>query len=464
MKLKYGVIAGLIIIVAFFSFWKAGIFAKSGASHPRPAANDQPAGHQHGAPSPAEKPAETAPQEAAQETPTVEIPTDKQRMIGVRTVQVENRDLSHTIRTSGLVEYDQTRVTTVNTKVEGWIEKLFVNFAGASIKKGQHLADLYSPELWATQQEFINVVRIAKGAKTRSTSGTTTSVVPGSPDYSTMLGKDADVLLEASRQRLRLWDISDEQIKKIEESERPLRTLAIYSPVSGYVLQKQAVQGQKVMAGERLFDVVDLSTVWINADIYEYELPLIKVGDPATVQLSFFPGREFRSRIDYIYPSLSGETRTAKVRFSIPNQGGLLKPQMFTNVELKINLGRKLAVPEDAVIDTGMRKIVYVDKGEGNFEPREVTTGIRGDKIVEITNGLKMGDKVASSANFLIDSEAKLKGVEALPLRKAPPDAANRKQASGTANQGQVPAKTDTRTDAPTQAPPSAPMPAGHHH
>jgi Cu(I)/Ag(I) efflux system membrane fusion protein len=224
--------------------------------------------------------------------------------------------------------------------------------------------------------------------------------------------------VEASRQRLRLWDISEEQIKKIEESERPIRTLTIYSPVSGYVLQKTALQGMKVMPGEKLFDIADLSTIWIIADIYEYELPMLNVGEAATIQLSYFPGRQFSSRIDYIYPTLTGDTRTAKARFVIPNPGMQLKPQMFTNVELQINLGRKLAVPEDAVIDTGLRQIAYVDKGDGYFEPREVRVGVRAEKMVEITAGLKAGDKVASAANFLIDSEAKLKGVEPLPARK----------------------------------------------
>jgi Cu(I)/Ag(I) efflux system membrane fusion protein len=172
------------------------------------------------------------------------------------------------------------------------------------------------------------------------------------------------------------------------------------------------------MPGADLFDVADLSTVWITADIYEFEMPLIKVGDAAVVQLSYVPGKQFGTKIDYIYPFLQGETRTLKARFTIPNEGGRLKPQMFTNVELKIGLGRKLAVPSDAVINTGLRQIAYVDKGDGMFEPREVVTGARAGDLVEITGGLKAGDRVASAANFLIDSEAKLKGVEPLPGRK----------------------------------------------
>jgi len=178
------------------------------------------------------------------------------------------------------------------------------------------------------------------------------------------------------------------------------------------------LQGMKVMPGEKLFDVADLSTVWIMSDIYEYELPMVKVGETARIVLSYFPGKEFSSRIDYVYPTLSGETRTAKVRFSIPNPGGQLKPQMFTNVEVKISLGKRLAIPDDAIIDTGTRQVVYVDKGEGIFEPREVMLGARAEGFREVLMGLKAGEKVAASATFLIDSEAQLKGVKPLEGHK----------------------------------------------
>jgi len=356
------------------------------------------------------------PDQKHEEAPVVEIPLEKQRLIGVRSVEASIQPLEKVIRTTGKIEYDERKLTTVSTKVEGWIEKLFVNYTGIYVKKGEPLADMYSPELWATQQEFINLVKWAKKAENRATdsSKTASSTQGGTTgDLTAMLSKDAASLTDAARQRLKLWDISDDQIKRIEESEKPIRTLTIYSPVSGYVLQKYAVQGMKVMAGEKLFDVSDLSNVWVVADIYEYELPVIKVGDTAKIKLTYFPGKELISKIDFISPTLSTETRTAQVRFSIPNAGGKLKPGMFTDVELKINLGRKLAVPDEAVIDTGLRQIVYVDKGDGYFEPRAVTTGLRAEKFVEVVAGLKAGEKVASSANFLIDSEAKLKGIEA---------------------------------------------------
>ncbi len=190
--------------------------------------------------------------------------------------------------------------------------------------------------------------------------------------------------------------------------------------MNGYVTQKMALEGMKVMPGEKLFEVTDLSTVWLIADIYEYEIPLVRPGQSAEIVLSYFPGKIFTAKIDYIYPTLTGDTRTARARFSIPNPGGLLKPGMYTNVELKVSLGGKLAIPEDAIIDTGTRQVVYVDKGNGYFEPREVTTGTQADGMVEIIRGVKAGEKIASGANFLIDSEAKLKGVKPL-TRQGPP-------------------------------------------
>ncbi|MDP1990753.1 MAG: efflux RND transporter periplasmic adaptor subunit [Syntrophales bacterium] len=366
------------------------------------------AGHQqHGAPPASETKEASGEAKQPEETPTVEIPTDKQQLIGVRTVKAAIQPLHRVIRTVGRIEYDERKLATANTKIEGWIEKLHVDYAGRYVQKGEPLAEIFSPELVATQQEFLNILRWAGQSKSVKDERT-----------AMLLVKDAQTLLEAAKERLRLWDISDDQIKKIETTGKPIRTLTIYSPTSGYVVQKMAVQGMRVMPGEKLFDVVDLSSVWVISDIYEYDLPLIKVGQTARIGLSYFPGKEFSSRVDYIYPAMAGETRTAKVRFTIPNPDGALKPQMFTNVEIKINLGNRLAVPSEAVIDTGVRQIVYVDKGDGFFEPREVTTGIKFDELVEVTGGIKAGEKVASSANFLIDSEAQLKGVTALKRKK----------------------------------------------
>ncbi len=332
------------------------------------------------------------------EAPTVQIPADKQQLIGVRTTEAAVRPLLKVTRTVGRVAYDETKLSTVNTKFEGWIEKLYVDYTGKYVRKGQPLASLYSPELVATEQEYLNALRWAHPAGEKG-------------GIKGMLSKDAQSLVDGARQRLRYFDITDAQIKSIEKSGKPFRTLTIYSPVSGYVVNKAALQGMRVMPGDKLFDLADLSTVWVLADVYESDLPFVKVGDTARISLDNIPGREFVSRIDYVYPALSAETRTAQVRFSIPNPGGRLKPEMFTNIQIKTPLGRELAIPESAVINTGLRQIVYVDRGDGNFEPREITTGEQAGGMVQVLSGLKAGERVASAGNFLIDSEARLEGV-----------------------------------------------------
>lgn len=412
MRRRIAVILVLILLFllgAVFYFITAG--PKQVPSPEKPVQAEEMQGHQHGGGAPPSAPEqEVVPME--EEKPTVEIPQDKQQMIGVKTSVAQIKPMVKIIRTVGRVAYDETKLATINIKFEGWIEKLYVNYTGDYVKKGQPLAEIYSPELYATEQEYLNVLKWAKeeGASGQNAnSGNTQSGNPQTIDP--MLKSDARSLVEAARQRLMLFDISEREIKKIEESGKPIRNLSIYSPVSGYVVDKPALQGLRVMPGDKLFDIADLSTVWILADIYTADLPLIKVGETATLTLSYFPGKEFRSRIDYIYPTLSGETRTVKVRFTIPNEGGKLKPQMFSDVLIKTRLGPKLVVPESAVINTGKRKLVYVDKGEGLFEPREVETGASGDGMVQILSGLKQGEKVASSAAFLIDSEARLKGV-----------------------------------------------------
>ncbi len=395
--------AQIFLAILFIYFLQPDLFMSSRISSPAIAQTPSMPG-MPGMPAETSQPAPTAPsapQKTTAEVPSLQIPPEKQQLIGVKTVAVSLKPMEKVIRTVGRIEYDERRLATVNTKVEGWIERLYVDYTGKYVKKGGALAEIYSPELFATQQEFINLV---KWSKTQNTEG-----------FGKMLAQDAQQILEAARERLRLWDITDSQIKKIEESGKPIRTLTIYSPVSGYIVQKMALQGMRVMPGEKLFDVADLSTVLVIADIYEYELPLIKMGDTAKINLSYFPGKEFFSTIDLIYPTLSEETRTTKIRFTIPNPDGELKPNMYTDVQVKIDLGTKLAIPAEAVIDTGERHVVYVDKGGGNFEPREVALGLKGDGMVEVIRGLNAGERVASAANFLIDSEAKLKGVVPLP-------------------------------------------------
>ena len=370
------------------------------------------AGHGEALPAPPPK-AQTATPAAADEfgedAATIEIPADKQKLIGVRSVVAAVVPLHRNIRTIGRIEYDERGLTTINTKIEGWIEKLHVNYTGDYVKKGAPIAEIYSPELYATQQEFLNVL----GWTGKKPAGNAPSKLyyNKEADFPDLLARDAAAMLKAARQRLKLWDISDAQIDKIEKTGTPIRTLTIYSPASGYVVQKTAIQGTRVMAGEKLLDIVDLAKIWVVADIYERDMPFVKIGQKATINLSYFSEKKFASTIEYLYPLLAGETRTMKARFTIDNPQGELKPQMFTDVEIFIDLGKKLALPEATVINTGNRRMVYLDKGDGIFEPREVTTGIRAEGFIEITAGVEPGEKVASQANFLIDSEARLKGV-----------------------------------------------------
>jgi len=347
-------------------------------------------------------PSEEQPAPVAEENlPTVEIPVDKQRLIGAKVVMVQVRDLNKVIRTVGRIEYDERNIRTVNTKIEGWIERLYVDYTGRYVRKGEPLAGLYSPELMASQQDLINLTNWEREEKV-------------DPSLDVMIDRDREALISAARKRLRLWDISDDQIRQVEQTGEPLRTLILKSPVSGYVIQKMALQGMRVMAGEKLFDIADLATVWVIADIYEGDLADVRIGDRAKITLSYASGKEIDSRIDFVSPVFSDETRTAKVRFVISNPSGQLKPQMFTQVEIKIRLGKRLVIPEDAILDTGIRQVVYVDRGEGNFEPRIVLLGTRAQGYREVLKGLKEGEKVVAAASFLIDSEARLNGVQPL--------------------------------------------------
>lgn len=416
MKKKYLILTAILVLIsgALLYAVKTGHGPKSEKAAPQALPSAQE--HQAGTSSSTQPQAQAQQPEQAEETPVVEIPVEKQQLMGVKTAEVSVRTLRKVIRTVGLIEYDERKISTVNTKFEGWVEKLYVDYNGKYVKKGEPLADIYSPELVATQQEFINLLKWARKSGAPPSLPSSNGGVNAS--VSEMLARDADVMIEAAKQRLRLWDISETQIKKIGESGKPIRTLTLYSTVNGYVVQKMAVQGMKVMPGEKLLDIADLSSLWVLADVYENELAMVKPGEMAKITLSYFPEKEFSSRVDYVYPSISGTTRSAKVRFEVPNYGGKLKPQMYTNIEVKIDLGKKLSIPDEAVIDTGTRQIVYVDKGDGNFEPREVSLGVRAEGMREVLRGLKAGEKVASSATFLIDSEAQLKNVTPLSAHK----------------------------------------------
>jgi Cu(I)/Ag(I) efflux system membrane fusion protein len=325
---------------------------------------------------------------------TVQISPERQQLIGVKFGIAEMKPLEKVIRTVGRVDYDEKRIVTVSPKIGGWIEDLYVDFTGRFVKRGDPLLTIYSPELVSTQEEYLLALRAKK-----SFAKSPFPEVAGS----------GDSLVESAKRRLRLWDISDDQIKTLEETGQAKKTLTLYSPFSGFVLEKSAYKGMNVMPGVSLYKLADLSVVWLYADIYEYELPFIRLGQQASIQLSYTPGETFTGRAIYIYPSLNPETRTAKVRFEIPNAHERLKPEMYANVEIKVPLGQKLAVPEGAIIDTGVRQMAILDKGNGYFEPREVKVGPKVEGYYEVIKGLKAGERVVTSANFLVDSESNLK-------------------------------------------------------
>jgi Cu(I)/Ag(I) efflux system membrane fusion protein len=325
---------------------------------------------------------------------TVNISPERQQLIGVKIGTVERRRLEKLIRTTGRVDYDEKRLVTISTKIGGWVEDLYVDFTGAYVKKGQPLLTLYSPELVSTQEEYLVALRAKEGFMK--------SPFPE-------VASSGNTLAESARRRLKLWDISDDQIKTLEQSGQPQKALTLHSPYEGFLLERMVYKGMNVMPGMALFKLADLSVVWIFADIYEYELPLIHLGQSASVKLSYLPAESFTGKVIYIYPSLDPKSRTAKVRLEFPNPKGRLKPEMYADVSLKTDLGEKLAVPEGAVIDTGVRQVAFVDKGSGYFEPREVKLGVKVDDYYEVIGGLKPGERVVTSANFLIDSESSFK-------------------------------------------------------
>ena len=325
---------------------------------------------------------------------SVNVSPEKQQLVGIRIAVAEIRPLVKKIRTVGIVTYDETKVAQVFSKVDGWVEKLFVNYTGKLVEKGQPLFTFYSPELVSTQEEYLLALR----AKETLGSSSLKEISMGSAS-----------LLAAARRRLALWDISEEQIEELEKSGEPKRTLTFFSPMSGFVTKKDAFQGMKVMPDKELYTIVDLSTVWVNADIYEFELAQIHMGQRASITLSYFPGRVFSGKVAWIAPVLDEKTRTVKVRLEFPNPDFTLKPEMYTNVEITIDAGRKLAIPDEAVLDSGLRKVVFLDKGDGRFEPAEVKLGGKFDGYYEVLAGVSAGERIIASANFLLDSESRLR-------------------------------------------------------
>ena len=324
----------------------------------------------------------------------LKISAEKIQKLGVRTELAELRSLDRTVRAAGRVEPDERRIFMVAPKFEGYVERLHVNVTGQFVAKGQPLFEVYAPELVSVQREY---AMAAQGVASLQ-----------GADSPAQLGMAR--LVESSLQRLKNWDISEEQIKALVASGETRRTMTLRAPVAGIVTEKKAVQGMRFMPGDVLYQVSDLSAVWVVADVFEQDIGLVKAGARVKVKINAYPDKEFIGTVAYVYPTLKAETRTIPVRVELSNPGLLLKPGMFAQVELAAGAKIKVVtVPLSAVIDSGTRQIVLLSHGEGRFEAREVRLGARSDAHVEVLEGVKAGDSVVVAANFLIDAESNLK-------------------------------------------------------
>ncbi len=326
----------------------------------------------------------------------IRISTEKIQRLGVRTEAAAVRALGRTVRASGRVEPDERRVYAITPKFEGYVERLHVNVTGQPVVRGQPLFEVYSPELVSAQREYVIAMQ---GVQAMGAAGGEAQA-------------GMKQLAESSLARLRNWDLSSEQIAALVKTGEAKRTITFRSPVSGIVTEKKALQGMRFMPGDALYQVTDLSSVWVLADLFEQDIGLVKLGAKASVKMNAYPNQLFEGRITYVYPTLKAETRTVPVRIELANPRQLLKPAMFAQVEVQVGAGGAvLAIPESAVIDTGTRRIVLVQLQEGRFEPREVRLGARSADYVEVQDGVRAGEQVVVAANFLIDAESNLKAV-----------------------------------------------------
>ena len=330
--------------------------------------------------------------------PTVVIdPTTIQNM-GVRSSLVERTDFSRSIRTIGKLGYNEERTYVVTSKISGWIEKLYVDFTGQKVYKGQSLLEIYSPDLVTTQQEYLLALK---------------SKALVSDTKNTDIKNGAESLLQSTRQRLLYWDIPESAINDLEQSGKVKKSLVLPSPASGIVTHKNAVQGSYVNQGAPLYQIADISTIWVLASIYDTDLPWIHVGQEAEIELSYLPGKIISGHVSFIYPYVDEKARDVKVRIEFPNPGLELRPGMFANVSLKTEtIKNALVINSGSIIHSGRRDVVFVVQDKGHFEPREITVGEEGDGgLVRVLTGLNENDRIVTSAQFLLDSESRLQGV-----------------------------------------------------
>ena len=325
------------------------------------------------------------------------VDTGRQQLIGVRTAAVAYETTDRTVRTIGTVAIDETRVSEVHPRIAGWIEETFVDFQYQHVERGDPLFTLYSPELVATQEEYLLGLR---GLETLGTSS-----FP-----SVRLG--AEDLVRAARRRLELWDITSDQIGQLEATREPVRAMTIHSPVTGHVMIRNAFAGQRVGPETMLYQIADHSVVWVKADVYENDIARVELGQTAVIRVPALPGRELTGRLTFVDPHVDSRTRTLSVRLEFANPDLALKPGMYADVEIRMPIGRRLMVPESAVLPTGVRNVVFVDHGEGRMEVRTVELGTRVGDRYEVLAGLEEGERIVTSGNFLIDAESRLQAAE----------------------------------------------------
>ena len=325
---------------------------------------------------------------------TVYISPARQQLIGVRTAVVEPRELGTTVRTVGTLAYDETRVAQIHTKISGWVERVYVDYIGKDIRRDEPLLTVYSPELVSTQTEYLLALKNKAQLEASSISVTRAA---------------ADSLLVAARDRLKLWDIPEEHIKELEQSGQVRRTLMLHSPFNGIVLERNAFPGQYITPEMTTFKVADLSTIWAFGAVFEYELPLIKLGQEAEIEFPYGQAkRQLKGKITFIAPEIDPQTRRVRIRAEFPNPGQTLKPETYVTMVLRSEGGRRLAIPKEAVIDNGEKRYAIVAHPNGYFAPKEIQVGPPSDDFYPLLSGLNEGDTVVSSAQFLIDSETNL--------------------------------------------------------
>jgi RND family efflux transporter MFP subunit len=335
----------------------------------------------------------TPAEQASADKGLIHMPASQQHALGIRLTTVEEQSVSRTLRTSGVVTADETRIAHVHVKTSGWVEEVYANFVGQLVHRGEPLFTVYSPDIVATQQEYL----IARRGQQQL----------GHSQYDEV-AKSSQSLMDSARERMKLWDLTDKQIAQLDRTGEVSKTVTVYSPVSGFITDRKAFPHTSTSGDMDLYTIADLSRVWVTADVFEADLPYVKVGQKAVIHFPYAPGKIITGRVGYSYPVLDPQTHTAKIRIEVANPGMLLKPNMLADVELTIDYGRHLVVPAEAVLNSGTMQTVFFSRDDTTFEPRMVTMGATVDGKTILTSGVKKGETIVQSGNFLLDSDTRL--------------------------------------------------------